>query len=188
MTRTMLAPAETYRRRLRESALDNYGYVTTRTAKQLGVPSGEMAKLSARGGLTNVAYGLYRFDDIPPTRLDQYLEAVLRVGPGAHLTGDAVLALHDLGLVNPRRLRVGTPRRTRPRLPDFIEVVHEDLPTSDITTYEGIPSATVGRALRDSRGIVMRDRLVDAAETAAREGLLGRREAAEVLDVVRSDG
>jgi len=59
----------------------------------------------------------------PSTSRDQFMEAVLRVGPKAYLTHDAVLALHNLGLVNPRRIRVGTPRRARPRLPDYVEVV-----------------------------------------------------------------
>jgi hypothetical protein len=34
----------------------------------------ELPRLAARGGLTNVAYGLYRVPDIPPTRFDQFAE------------------------------------------------------------------------------------------------------------------
>jgi hypothetical protein len=37
----------------------------------------------------------------PNTGRDRYMEAVLRVGPDAYLTRDAVHALYDLGLVNP---------------------------------------------------------------------------------------
>jgi predicted transcriptional regulator of viral defense system len=176
-----MALADTNRRRLHEVALDRYGYVTTRDAESVGVPAVELRKLAQRGGLDHVAYGLYRFEDIPRTGRDQYMEAVLRVGPEAHLTQDAVLALHDLGLVNPRRIRVGTPKRARPKLPDEIEVIQQRLHRADLTTFEGIPTATVQRALLDCRGIVMRERLLDAAREAARRGLLRRRDADHVI-------
>jgi predicted transcriptional regulator of viral defense system len=176
-----MALADTYRRRLYNRALDRYGYVTTHDAESVGVPPVELRKIAARGGLEHVAYGVYRFDDIPRTARDQYMEAVLRVGPDAYLTQDAVLALHDLGLVNPRHIRVGAPRRARGQLPDHIEVIQERLDPADLTAYEGIPSATVARALLDCGGVVMGERLVDAAREAARRGLLRKREAARVL-------
>ncbi|MGZ4707242.1 MAG: type IV toxin-antitoxin system AbiEi family antitoxin domain-containing protein [Acidimicrobiales bacterium] len=176
-----MALADTYRRRLRDLALDQYGYVTTRDAEAVGVPAVELRKLTQRGGLDHVAYGLYRFDDIPHTGRDQYMEAVLRVGPGAYLTHDAVLALHDLSLVNPRRIRVGTPKRARPHLPDDVEVIQRRLDRADLTTFEGIPTTTMRRALLDCRGIVMQERLLDAAREAARRGLLRRDEADRVI-------
>lgn len=179
-----MALVDTYRRRLREIALDQYGYVTTRDAEGLGVPAVELRKLAHRGGLDHIAYGLYRFDDIPRTGRDPYMEAVLRVGRGAYLTHDAVLALHDLGLVNPRRIRVGTPRRARPHLPDDVEVVQRRVDKADLTTFEGIPATTVRRALLDCRGLVMRERLLDAAREAARRGLLRRDQADRVISEI----
>lgn len=176
--------ADTYRRRLLERAFDQYGYVTTSDAFELGVPPVELRKLASRGGLEHVAYGVYRFDDVPRTGRDAYMEAVLRVGRDAYLTHDAVLALHELGLVNPRRLRVGTPQRVRARMPQDIEVVHQHLEPAELTTYEGIPSATVARALLDCRGILMPVRLCDAAREAARQGLLRRSEVEGVLAAV----
>jgi predicted transcriptional regulator of viral defense system len=184
MTKTVVAMADTYRRRLREAALDQHGYITTHLAEELGVPTIELRKLSARGGLTNIAYGLYRVDDIPQDQWGPYLEAVLRVGPDAYLIGDAVLAMHNLGLVNPARLRVGTPHRVRAKLPAHIEVVHAALAPCDLTTYEGVPSATVARALLDCRGTVRADRLVEAVDVAEREGLMRRKEAAAVRAVI----
>lgn len=173
--------ADTYRRRLFDRALDRYGFVTTEDAVALGVPPVELRKITRRGGLQHVAYGLYRFDDVPATPNDQFMEAVLRVGPGAHLTGDAVLDLHGLGLVNPRQIRVGTPKRARPKLPHRIKVVREALPPEDLTVYEGIPSATVARALRDCRTTIMGERLIDAVRDAERRGLVRRHEAAKLL-------
>ena len=94
------------------------------------------------------------------------------------LSGDA---LHELGLVNPRRIRIGTPKRARPRLPAHIEVIQRPLEARELTAYEGIPSATVARALLDCRGLVMGERLLEAAQEAARVGLLRKSEADRVL-------
>lgn len=173
--------AHTYRRRLRERALDQHGYVTTRDAEMLGVPPVELRKLAARGGLDRVGRGVYRFDDVPVGGLDQFMEAVLLAGRDAYLTHDAVLAVHDLGLVNPRRIRIGTPHRVRAQLPDHIELVRRDLDPGELTVVEGVPATTVARALFDARGLVMGERLIDAARTAERRGLLRRREARDVL-------
>jgi predicted transcriptional regulator of viral defense system len=176
-----MALVETYRRRLHDRALDQYGYVTTRDAEDLGVPPVELRKLGHRGGVEHIAYGLYRFEDIPRTGRDQFMEAVLRVGPGAYLTQDAVLALHDLGLVNPRRIRVGTPKRARAKLPEDIELIWRRLPSEDLTVYDGIPATTVARALLDCRGLIPGDRLIDAARQAERVGLLRKSQVERVM-------
>ncbi|MEJ7764702.1 MAG: hypothetical protein WKF86_04335 [Acidimicrobiales bacterium] len=173
--------ADTHRRRLVEIAFDRYGYVTTSEAAEVGVPAVELRKIAARGGVEHIAYGLYRFDDVPRTGLDQYMEAVLRVGPESHLTGDAVVTMLDLTPLNPNRIRVGTSRRARPALPRFVEIVYERLDRADLTEYEGIPSATVAAALRACRGRVITARLVEAAKEAARRGLVTRRALAPLI-------
>jgi predicted transcriptional regulator of viral defense system len=182
-----MALAQTYRRCLIERAHDQYGYVTTRDAAELGIPPVELRKLAQRGGLRHVARGVYRFDEVPTTAHDQFMEAVLAVGPGAHLTGDAVLLLHNLGLVNPRKIRVGTDRRVRGQLPAFVDVVREPVEPKDVTVYEGIPSTTLERALIACRGTVMGDRLVDATKEAARRGLLLKKAEQRVLNAVGAD-
>lgn len=176
-----MALATTYRRQLHERALDQYGYVTTRDADDLDIPDWAVRQLAARGGLTRCGYGVYRFDDVPVTGRDEFMEAVLAVGDGAHLVGDAVLALHGLADVNPARIRVGTPKRARRTLPETIKVVPRHDRPDDLTTYEGIPTTTLARAIRDARGVVMRDRLVAATHEAAERGLLRRREVDDVL-------
>ena len=178
---------DTYRRRLAAHAADQYGYVTTRDASELEIPPVELPKLAATGGLTHVAYGLWRFDDQQRTGRDQFMEAVLRVGADAYLTHDAVLAFHELAQVNPRRIRIGTPHRARARVPDFVEVVRQQIDPADLTVYEGVPSATVARALIDCRDMIMRDPLLDAVATAKRTGLLHTREVQRVLDAIGHD-
>ncbi|NDK30895.1 type IV toxin-antitoxin system AbiEi family antitoxin domain-containing protein [Nesterenkonia haasae] len=160
-----------YRDIVREIALDHYGYVTTNEAAEAGVPAIELPKLAARGGLENVAYGIYRVPDVPPTRYDQYAEALLRAGEGAYLHGESVLALFGLADVNPRRIKVATPRRARAKLPPFVELtpVRGEVQT---TFYEGLRSQSVADAILECRGRIEADRLRSAAEQARAEGLV----------------
>jgi predicted transcriptional regulator of viral defense system len=170
----------TYRELVRKHALEQYGYITTAEAEGLAVPPVELRKLAARGALTHIGHGLYRLVDVPGNDLDEFAEAVFRVGADAYLTHDAVLAFHGLGLVNPRRIRVGTPHRVRTKLPESIVVVHRQLPPDALTAYEGIPSTTVAQAILDCRGLMMQDRLRDAVTQARKEGLLTRAEASRL--------
>lgn len=146
--------------------------------------SGRRWKLASRGGLEHVSRGVYRFPDLVDDERAPFYEAVLSVGTDAYLTHDSVLAFHDLALVNPRRIRVGTTRRVRRELPDHIEVFRDDLPASDRTVYDGLPSATVERALRDCIGTVRGDRLADAADRARDEGLIRRRDHARLIEEI----
>lgn len=160
-----------YREIVREIAQDQYGYVTTRDAAAAGVPAVELPKLAARGGLENVAYGLYRVPDIPPTRYDQFAEALLRVGKGAYLHGESVLALLELGDVNPRRINVATSRRARSQMPAFI-ALSRGRAEGRTVLYEGLASQPVADALLECRGRIERDGLRIAAEQARDDGLL----------------
>lgn len=179
---TMNQPANTYRRRLREQALDQYGYVTTADAAQLGVPPVELRKLAGRGHLDRIDRGIYRFPDTPTTSIDTVMEAVLWAGPDGALAYDAVLALHDLAFANPRSLRVITPHRVRKTHPrNDIKIITRKLPVTDLTTYFRVPSTTVARALVDCRDLIMPSRLLEAANQARRDGLLLASEYATVV-------
>lgn len=166
-----MAAAVKYRDIVREMALDHYGYVTTRDAVEAGVPAGELPKLAARGGLQNVAYGLYRVPEVPPTRYDQFAEALLRAGEGAYLHGESVLAVFGLADVNPRRIKVAVRRRARAKLPAFVELTQV---SGDVGTmlYEGLESQAVADALLECRGRIESERLLAAAKQARAEGLL----------------
>jgi predicted transcriptional regulator of viral defense system len=174
---------DTYRRRLWDVAVATYGYVTTREAAELDIPSVELRKLANRGFLEQIGRGLYRFVDFPPSHLDWYMEAVLWVGPDAVLSHDAVLALHDLAYANPDTLRVTTPHRVRKTHPRRdVTIIQADVPDHERTVYHQIPCTTVARALRDSRYLVMPQRLHEAAEGARQRGLLLAHEYEAVLD------
>ena len=163
----------TYRAQLWNVAVDQYGFITTADAAGLDIPAVELRKLAKRGFLDHAGRGLYRFGDLPPTEFDHYMEAVLWAGRDAVVSHDAVLAMHDLAFANPSTIRVTTPhrvRKTRPR-PD-VTLVQADLADDERTAYRGIPSTTVARALLDSRPLIMRSRLAEAADEARRDGLL----------------
>lgn len=174
-----------YRDIVREIALDHYGYVTTKQATKAGVPAVELPKLAARRGLENVAYGLYRVSDVPPTAYDQYAEALLRVGEGAYLHGESVLALFGLADVNPRQIKVAVPRRARPRLPVFVALTQ--VTANERTTYyEGLLAQPVADAILECRGCIEAERLLDAAKQARKEGLLTTTEWQRVQKGLRS--
>lgn len=170
----------TYRQQLRELANESYGYITTRDAADLDIPAVELRKLAARGALQHVSRGVYRFADARRTHRDAYAEAVIRTGDDAYLTADAVLGLLGLAMVEPQRIKVATPRRTRPKDPGFVEIIQRQLPPERITTYKGIRATTVGQAILDSQGTIMTERLLDALAEARRTGLIDPREAARI--------
>ena len=177
----------TYRRVLRELAEGQHGYVTTQDACALGVPPVELRKLAHRGALTNIARGLYRFPDVRHTASDSYAEAVLRVGPGAHIDGESVLAMLDLAAVEPRRITVATPRRVRLVDPGRLNVITRHTPPKEITEYDGIPATRVWRALTDAKGKVMTDRLREALREAQRRDLVTTLEARRVRRALSDD-
>ena len=169
-------PAETARTRLRDFAFEHHGYFTTQDARALDVGRRDLWQLAKKGFVERRGYGVYRFPDYPGEREAAFLEAVLLVGPDAYLIDTGTLALVQLALVVPSRIRVGSPRRVRATLPRRIEVVKTHHEPADITTIEGVPTVTIRRAILDARGRVMTERLIDAANEAYEKGLLGRPE------------
>ena len=176
---------KTYRELLREVAEERYGYVTTRDLGELKIPPVELRKLAARGKLEHIRRGVYRFPDTRPTERDEFMAAVLSVGEDAFLTHDAVLALHGLGLVNPKKIRVATAHRIRHKVPNFVEVHQRTLPADELEVFEAIPATRVARAIIDSRGLVMPERLKQALTTAKLQGLVTRQEVLEVRRALR---
>ncbi|GEM_PF-178485 len=174
-----------YRDLVREIALGEYGFITTKQAVEFGVPAVELRKLAGRGALINVAYGIYRVPDAPASAFDQFAEALLRAGEGSYLRGHSVLALFGLADVNPRRVWVVSPKRTRAKLPGFMELTVQAGELPALTRYQGLLAMTVAEAILDCRGQIERSRLLDAAREARREGLLTRAEHAKVLRELR---
>lgn len=153
-----------------EIAADNYGLVTAAAAKDAGIVSAELKRWVDDGRLERKGQGVYKLVRYIPTPYDRYAEACALVGDDAFLYGEAVLAMHDLALVNPATLTVATPTRRRKKLPPWIKVIQ--VTEGDATNSEGIPCQTVADAIRTCRGSVMDERLSQAVEDARSKGLL----------------
>ena len=176
----------TYREQLKELADDHYGFITTSDIAALKVPAVELRKLAARGKLEHIRRGVYRFPNTRPTERDNFAAALVGVGEDAFLVRDSVLALHGLALVNPTKIRVGTTRRVRHKLPAFVSVERQDVPGDELEIFEGLLTTRVARAILDSVGIVMKERLETALTDALAQGLVTKQEYLKVRKSLRT--
>ena len=160
-------------------ASERYGLITVEDAAQLGIHRKQLLAWEAIGRLERCGRGVYRLDHYLPTPYDHYAEAIALVGRGAVIYGDAVLAMHNLGLVNPTQIQVAVGKRVRRELPDWIRLVKKPRDIKE-DVFEGIACQNVADAIRTCKGTVMRERLVDAIEQAGREGIVSRSEYQEL--------
>ncbi|MGO3152057.1 MAG: type IV toxin-antitoxin system AbiEi family antitoxin domain-containing protein [Galactobacter sp.] len=170
-----------YRVDLWELAGNRNGVVTVAEAEDAGVPAVEVRKLAARGALRGYGQGVYTHRDVPATRFTEPMVAVALAGEGAFLHRESVLDLLGLGQFNPPKVRVGTRRRVRRTLPEWMELENRpDVPDKDLTDYEGIPATSVRRALEDMRDRMPPDRWGAVVDEAVRRDLIGELDVAAV--------
>ena len=67
---------------IQDTALDNYGLVTTSQAVALGISPVELARWTQIGRLEKRALGVFRLSNRVPTDFDRYAEALAIVGDG----------------------------------------------------------------------------------------------------------
>lgn len=141
---------KTLRQKLWDVATDQYGYVTTNDARELGENPQELAKLAYRNKLAHIGHGLYRFDEFPSTERDEFMKTVLATGvPAAVLSHDTALMVHELCDINPTAIHVTVPKAARVRRHLELTTLHHDnLDAADRGWWEGIPVATVAAAIR----------------------------------------
>jgi predicted transcriptional regulator of viral defense system len=161
----------TIQKLLWETAVDQYGYVTTQDAHALGISVVELAKLAHRGQLTRVAHGAYRFDRLPPTDRDEYALAVLWTGvQGAALAHDTALAVYGLCDINPRKIHVVVPVKNRIRRTGGSKYVihHEDLIEDQLGWWAGIrtvmPAVAIAQGIRSGVPAQLIDQAIKTAE------------------------
>lgn len=166
-----------YRQDLWEIAASRNGVVTVAEAEDAGVPAVEVRKLAARGALRGYGQGVYTHRDVPTTPFTEPTVAVALAGEGAFLQRESVLDLLGLGQFNPPKVRVGTRRRVRRRLPEWMELENRpDVPDEDLTHYEGVAATTVRRALADMRDRTPPDRWEAVVDEALRRDMIGERD------------
>jgi predicted transcriptional regulator of viral defense system len=166
--------------KLYDSAIGNYGIVTSAEAKTFGVSNMALVQLAKRGRLIHLRRGVYRLAQYVPTEYDDYAQAVISVGEGAYLYGESVVALLKLTPTNPSFIYVATPMRSRKRLPDSI-VLRPAPKGYHHVSIQGIPCQRVSDAIRAARTTVDPDRLVEAAREAYRMGFIKKEEVDALL-------
>lgn len=161
-----------------EVAVDQYGYVTTADAARLGVPVVEVAKLAARGGLTRVSQGVYRFPQWPVGANDHLMEAVLWTrDPTAVLSHDTALDVLDLCDINPTLLHVTVSGRKYPirrrETPAGLTIHYEQLDSTQRGWWEHIPTVPAQTAIEQGiRTGIRPDLLRQAIDRAARRSMI----------------
>lgn len=162
-----------YRRDLWVIAAARHGVVTIADAAGVGVPAVEVRKLAARGALNSYGQGVYTHRDVPVTPRTERAIAVALAGDGAFLHRESVFDLLGFGLYAPPRVRVGTRRRVRRVLPQWMELEdRSDVPDVDLTRYRGIAATTVERTLEDMRQRMSFTRWNAFFDEAQQRGLL----------------
>lgn len=136
--------------KLREIALDQYGYVTTAQAEETGVTRHSLAALSRRNRLERVAYGLYRVPQVPETCYDAFMGAVLWTGaPEAVLSHETALDSYDVCDINPGKIyvTVNKGRRISKTGGDGYVIHNQNLDPDQRTWWHGIPIVTLPCAI-----------------------------------------
>ncbi len=155
-----------------ETAVDQYGYVTARDARALGIADPTVRMLVARGQIARAAHGVYRFPQLPETPYDPYMLAVLWTGTeGACLSHDTALASYDVCDVNPDKIHVTVPaaRRIRRRGGERYVVHRADLADDQLAWWHRIKTVTLRTAIDQCittgvPGYLLRQALARASE------------------------
>ena len=168
---------------IQDTALDNYGLVTTSQAVALGISPVELARWTQIGRLEKRALGVFRLSNRVPTDFDRYAEALAIVGDGSMIFGESVLSMHNLALVNPARIEVSTTRRVRKRIPPWIKVVALSS-AEESEVFDGIACQPVARAIMACIGRVPSDRLIVAVDEARGQGLISSKSEKELRKVL----
>lgn len=169
-------PGPRYATDLYYLAEENDGLFLASDARMhIGVPAAALVKMEKRGVLERVARGVYRLIAYPPAPLAQYREAILAIRVNRPelkpiVSHESALALHEISDVNPSKVHITVPTRTRLRrdLPAFVTVHHADLQPDEIVSVEGVPTTTVVRTIQDCASLgsgVVRDAIDDALRT-----------------------
>lgn len=160
-----------------EVASENYGLMTTDMAREIGVSSMALVMLEKRGRIIRVGRGVYRLEQFPASEYDSYATVVAKAGKGAFLWGPSVLALENLCPTDPGKLYVAVPGRVRRSLGRGVFIRQNAGENTNVAGLRGIPAQSVREAIRDSRNMIMSDRLLDATKRACERGLIAKDEA-----------
>lgn len=158
-------------KQLWEVAVDQYGYVTSKDARRLGINVVELGKLAARRQIQKVGHGIYRFGQLPVTELDRYMLATLWANGRGVLSHETALDLYELCDINPSKVHITVNGRHAPQRQDgeMYKVHLENIELTDITRFEGIPIVTGRLAIEQCVRSGVAAKLISQSLTNGRE-------------------
>lgn len=169
-------------------AAQQHGVITRSEALEIGLTQRAIGTLIRSGEWERVRQGVYRVSSSPPSWRQQLMVAVLICGPSAaasHRAAGCLLKLDGVpgGFVE---VTVTTPGKSPPT--GLILHHSRDLPSSDLTSIDGISTTTVERTLVDL-GAVCSDAVVETAlEDAFRRRLTTHLKLSRRLEELQAKG
>jgi len=149
-----------------------HGLITLAQALELGLSARQVETRTRSGRWVRVGRGVYRLGGAPITWQQRMLAACLGAPPGALTSHLSAGALANLDVVAPPSTHVTVDRGRSVRTPGV--VVHQDaLSDADRTTFQGVPTISVGRTLVDCAGVVGPRRLQRLVDSALHRRVLG---------------
>lgn len=166
-------------RDITQLAASQHGAFSRRQARAAGLSRSAIGHRLRRGLWVELHDGVYAIAGAPRTERSEVMRVVLSAGTSAVATASTALALHGIRDFRLLPARVAVARRPpRSALPGVVETFH--LPEGHRTAVDGIPCATIARALFDHAGTVRKQRLARALDAA----LAARRVTLAELDTV----
>lgn len=167
-----------------ELAAGQHGLITFDQAVGVGLSRTQVGHRSRTGRWIRVGRGVYRIGGAPDTWQQRAMAAVLG-GPSRTVTSHlTVIALAGLAVAPPPRPHVTVDRGRSVRWPGAI--VHSArLPAAHLTTFQGIPATTVGRALIDCAATLGPHRLEGLVAEALHRRLVRVEEIPTLWDLAR---
>lgn len=174
--------------RLRDVAITQGGYVTSKQAARAGYPSSHLAYHVQVGNLERVGTGTYRMKLLPLAENDELIRLALwsrdrSDRPQAIVSHASALVQHDLTRLLPGAVHLTVPPRVRKRAPTGVVLHRATLTREDIEQREGYSITTPRRTLIDSASAaeVPQDELDRATALAIERGLVRRTALVEAL-------
>lgn len=167
--------------RLRDIAVDQYGYVTTAQAEEAGVSKPSLSMLVKRDRLERVARGVYRVPQVPPTRHDRFMLALLWTGATeAALSHETALDAYEVCDVNPSAIHVVVDggRRIRKRDGEGYVVHYQTIGANQVGWWKGMRCVKLSTAIEQcANGGTPSYLLAQAVENGRKRGLLSKDDA-----------
>lgn len=171
--------------KIREIALDQYGYVTTAQAEEGGVTRHSLAALTRRNRLERVAQGLYRVPQVPEMQNGAFMRAILWTGaPEAALSHETALDAYGVCDINPTKVHVTVDRGRRIAKAggEGYALHRQRLDSQQRTWWHRIPIVTLPCAIEQCIAADVPSYLVRQAIEGGRDGRLLTDEEARRLE------